>query len=132
MVVIQERVPTLDEFRAVAESVDWGDHFHWPTMRDSLAASLLGAVAVHQGEAIGVARIVGDGVRYFYLQDVMVRPERSDEGVASALVRSLVGRVERVAAPRAFLGLFASPEARDLYAELGFTTDDMTGMHRLL
>jgi hypothetical protein len=35
----------------------------------------------------------------------------------------------RAKAP-AFVGLFASPEAEELYADAGFVTTDMTGMHR--
>ena len=127
---IEQRLPSLDEFRALAESVDWIDHFDWPSMESALEASLFAVVAVADDRVVGVARVVGDGVRYFYLQDVMVDPAYSDEGIATRLTEALLHWIDSAAAPKAFVGLFASPDAEGVYDELGFTTAEMTGMHR--
>lgn len=129
---IEHRAPSVDEFRALAESVDWLDHFDWSTIGGALEASLFVVVAVADHRVVGAARVVGDGVRYFYIQDVMVDPSHSDDGIATQLTQALLQWIESAAAPKAFVGLFASPEAEGVYDELGFTTDDMTGMHRLL
>jgi GNAT superfamily N-acetyltransferase len=130
MITIEKRVPTVDEFRSVAESVGWGDTFHWPTMAESLAGSLHSLVAVADGSAVATARLVGDGVRYFYVQDVMVNPDFSDQGIATTLMQRLIEWVEQHGAPKAFIGLFASPEAESVYADLGFSDDDQRGMYR--
>lgn len=127
MVEIELRTPTLDEFRAVAASVGWDDHFDWDTMGASLDASLYGVVATHEGRVVGTARLVGDGVRYFYVQDVMVDPGHEGEGIATQLTEALIDWARQT--PKAFIGLFASPDAIGVYEELGFTTADMTGMH---
>lgn len=132
MIAIEERVPTVDEFRSVAESVGWGDSFHWPTMAASLAGSLHSLVAVADGSVVATARLVGDGVRYFYVQDVMVNPDFSDQGIATTLVRRLIEWAEQQSAPKAFIGLFASPEAESVYADLGFSAEGQKGMHLLL
>ena len=129
---IEQRLPSLDEFRALAESVDWIDHFDWLSMESALEASLFAVVAVADDRVVGAARVVGDGVRYFYLQDVMVDPAYSDEGIATRLTEALLHWIDSAAAPKAFVGLFASPDAEGVYDELGFTTAEMTGMHRLL
>ena len=89
MVTIEDRVPTAAEQRSVAESVGWDDHFDWASLPASLAGSLHGAVAMQDGVAVGVGRLVGDGVRYFYLQDVMVRPEAADQGIVEPHLSSL-------------------------------------------
>ena len=127
---IEQRLPSLDEFRALAESVDWIDHFDWPSMGSALEASVFAVVAVADDRVVGAARVVGDGVRYFYLQDVMVDPAYSDEGIATRLTEALLHWIGSAAAPKAFVGLFASPDAEGVYDELGFTTAEMTGMHR--
>ena len=124
MLTIENRVPTPAEQRAVAESVGWDDHFDWASLPAALAGSLHGAVAIEDGVAVGVARLVGDGVRYFYLQDVMVRPEAADQGIASQLVERLLAWVRAQAPAEAIVGLFASPEAVGVYEELGFTAAD--------
>ena len=129
---IEQRVPSVDEFRALAASVDWLDHFDWANIDRALDASLFAVVAIADDRVVGAARVVGDGVRYFYIQDVMVDPAFSDDGIATQLTEALLQRIEATAAPKAFIGLFASPDAEGVYDDLGFTTDDMTGMHRLL
>ena len=127
MAEIEQRTPTVDEFRAIAEGVGWVDHFDWDVMAESLDASLFAVVALHDGRVIGTARLVGDGVRYFYVQDVMVDPAHEGEGIATQLTEALVAFARQ--RPKAFIGLFASPEAVGVYDDLGFTTADMTGMH---
>ncbi len=130
MAVIEQRTPTPAEFRAIAESIGWGDHFDWVSMPASLDASLFAVVATHEGLAVGTARVVGDGVRYFYVQEVMVHPDHDGEGLATEMTEALLAWIDATAAPKAMVGLFASPEAIGVYDDLGFTTDDMTGMHR--
>lgn len=129
---IEQRLPSVHEFRALAEAVDWIDHFDWASIGSALDASLTAVVAVADGRVVGTARVVGDGVRYFYLQDVMVDPAHSEEGIATQLTTALLRWIDSAAAPKAFVGLFASPDAEGVYDELGFSTDEMTGMHRLL
>lgn len=132
MYEVEQRLPTVDEHRRLAASVDWEDHFDWATIGDSIAGSLHGVVVVDEGVVVAMGRIVGDGVRYFYLQDVIVDPAHSDGGLGSRVVEALLEWIALTAPAPAFVGLFASPEAEGLYREFGFDTADMTGMHREL
>jgi GNAT superfamily N-acetyltransferase len=126
-----DRVATVDELRALAHSVEWDDHYDWPTIGRSLSGSVHGVVATVDGRVVGMGRLVGDGAHYFYVQDVLVDPAHSDEGIATEIVSRLLARVEEAAPSTAFVGLFASDEARSVYETLGFSADDeMTGMHR--
>ncbi|WP_206446625.1 GNAT family N-acetyltransferase [Agrococcus sp. KRD186] len=120
MIVFEERVPSAAEQRAVAESVGWDDHFDWASLPASLRGSEHGVVARDGDRVVGVGRLVGDGVRYWYVQDVMVRPDAADQGIASGIVERLLERVRQVAPAEAIVGLFASPEAVGVYEELGF------------
>ena len=127
---LSHRLPTAAEHLALAASVGWTDHFDPATLPDSLAGSLHGVVVESGGSAIAMGRVVGDGSHYFYLQDVIVHPEHADDGLGSRVVAALHECVRSVADPRAFVGLFASPEAVDLYREFDFEEpSDMTGMH---
>lgn len=130
MIRLEHRPPTVDEFRSVAESVGWIDHFDWPTIGRGLTASIAGIVAIDGDRVVGVARAIGDGARYFSIHDVMVRPDASDQGIASTLVTELLDRIRALAPAEAIIGLFASPDATGIYETLGFTaaTDDPLGM----
>lgn len=128
----QTRVADPDEHRALARAVGWDDHFDWGTIPGSLDRSLTGIVVVREGAAVGMGRVVGDGERYFYLQDVIVHPDHTDEGLGSEIVARLLAWIAEHTPAEAFVGLFASEEAVSLYENAGFSTEGMTGMHRLV
>ncbi|MCR8671951.1 GNAT family N-acetyltransferase [Agrococcus sp. HG114] len=130
MTSFEDRVPTAEEQREVAEAVGWLDHFDWASIDRSLERSLHGVVVTDGGRAVGVGRLVGDGVRYWYVQDVMVDPSHSEQGIATRIVERLLDHVREHAPAEAVVGLFSSPEAVSVYEELGFTAavDDPLGM----
>jgi GNAT superfamily N-acetyltransferase len=128
-----DRVATPDEHRILARSVDWDDHFDWASIPASLAGSLTGVMVLHDDEPAGMGRIVGDGVHYFYIQDVIVHPDHAEGGIGSAIVDRLVDWIASTCPARAFVGLFASDEAIGLYRKAGFVDEeDMLGMHRFV
>ncbi|WP_454048856.1 GNAT family N-acetyltransferase [Cellulomonas sp. Marseille-Q8402] len=131
-VALQDRLPTPDEHRRLAEAVGWEHAFDWPSLPASLAGSTLGVVAVRDGAVVGMARVVGDGVKYFAVQDVAVLPSHQGQGVGRALLDRVLDRIaERAPAP-AFVSLFATAEGGALYRAAGFATGDMVGMTRLV
>ena len=130
--VLLDRLPTPAEHRRLAEAVGWTTAFDWDTMPASLAASLAGVVALDGDNAVGMGRLVGDGVKYFYVQDLAVLPAYQGAGIGTALLRRLLDHVTSTAPSTAFVGLFATDEAVSLYQRNGFTRGDMTGMFRLV
>jgi GNAT superfamily N-acetyltransferase len=127
-----DRLPTPGEHRRLAEAVGWAHAFERETMPASLKGSLAGVVALEGDQAIGMGRLVGDGVEYFYVQDIAVLPAYQGHGVGTALPHRLLDHVARTAPATAFVGLFATDGAVSLYQGEGFTPGDMTGMFRLV
>ena len=115
-----DRVPTPEEHRRLAESVGWTHALDWDAMPDSLAASACGVAVVRDGETVAMGRVVGDGVFYFYVQDVVVLPELQGQGIGDEVLRRLVARVDEIAPPKAFIGLFAAGESPHFYERHGF------------
>ena len=79
-----------------------------------------------------MGRLVGDGVMYFYVQDVAVLPDWQGRGIGQAIIESLVDQIRAMAPGGAFTGLFATPDALPLYRRNGFTEGDMTGMFQIV
>src|SRR4051812_37666420 len=119
-VEIEDRPPTAVELHDLADAVGWTDHYDWPTIGEGLRSSIRGVVAIADGSAVGCARLVGDGVRYFYVQDVLVHPDHEGSGLATTLVERLLGWIDDTAPAEPFVGLFSSPDARGVYETLGF------------
>jgi GNAT superfamily N-acetyltransferase len=129
---LERRMATPAEHRRLAEAVGWGDAFDWPTLPASLDASLFGVVALTGDDAVGMGRLVGDGVKYFYVQDVAVDPAWQGRGVGQAIVDALLAWIGEVAPSTAFVGLFATEGAMPLYRRNGFGTEGLKGMARLI
>ncbi len=128
-----EAVPTVEEHGALAISVGWHDDFHWPSVPASLAGSLCGVVAyAADDQPVAMGRVVGDGAFYFYIQDVVVHPHHQRRGLGGEVVERLRAQILRLAGADCFVGLFATPEARSLYAREGFVTDGSVGMWQVL
>lgn len=130
---ILDRVATPTEHAALAAAVGWQSHFDDHLRAASLEASIAGVVYVdEEAGTVGMARAVGDGLQYAYIQDVIVHPEHEGEGIASALAKRLVELLRPRPGEEIFLGLFASDEAVGVYESLGFTSEGALGMHQSL
>ena len=69
-----ERPPTIEEYRSVCHGVGWKGVINFAAASVSLTNSLYHVVALSDEGVIGMARVVGDGAMYFYIQDVAVVP----------------------------------------------------------
>ena len=131
---IIDRVATIAEHRHVAELVGWEDSFRWEAMPGSLAGSCCGTVILDETDSIvAMGRVVGDGAFFFYVQDVAVHPHHRHQGLGTTLMHRLRAQVTALAGGTAFVGLFSTPEAEQLYQSTGFgSRPGLTGMWQLL
>jgi len=111
---IVERLPTAEEYRKICIAVGWESVMNFAAAAKALERSLYGVVITHEGGAVGMGRMVGDGQIYFYLQDIAVMPEHQGKGLGKEIVTALLSYVERTAPEKAFVGLFATPEGKTL------------------
>jgi GNAT superfamily N-acetyltransferase len=117
---LEERLPTLDEYRRICVDVGWEPVINFDAAAESLRESRCSFVAVRDGETVGMGRIVGDGAIYFYVQDVAVLRAYQGRGIGSQILTALVGWVARNAPEKAFVGLFAAPGTEPFYRGFGF------------
>ena len=129
-----DRVATAAEHRQLAEAVGWADSFRWEAMPGSLAGSCCGAVVLDEtGTFVAMGRVVGDGAFFFYVQDVAVHPDHRRQGLGTAVMQRLSAQVTAFAGGTAFLGLFSTPEAEQLYQGTGFAPrPGLMGMWQVL
>jgi predicted GNAT family acetyltransferase len=86
-------------------------------LRRSFENSAHVAYAWLDGELVGMARMLSDGVCNAYLLDVWTKSSQRRRGVASAMVRSLIAAV-----PGQHIGL-QTDDAAAFYAALGFAEE---------
>ncbi len=75
-----------------------------------------------------MGRVVGDGVKYFAIQDLVIDPEFQRAGIGRALLDRLLWLIADRAPSAASVTLFASEAGETLYEAAGFQRSDMVGM----
>ncbi|ASS69192.1 GNAT family N-acetyltransferase [Paenibacillus sp. RUD330] len=130
-IVLLERQPSVEEFISLWQAVGWG-HADSGMIQNSIAQSRYAVVAELDGKAVGMGRIVGDGVMYFYIQDVAVHPDHQGQGIGKMIMDILLGyvRQSKMDSGIAFAGLFAAEGKETFYEKFGLRNHapGMTGM----
>jgi GNAT superfamily N-acetyltransferase len=90
--------PEKDELAALYDAVGWTAYTRDP---ESLMTAIANSTFVvtardERGSLIGLARGLSDDVSVFYLQDILVRPERQRQGVGRSLLHACLQRFAHV------------------------------------
>jgi GNAT superfamily N-acetyltransferase len=98
----------------------WKEEYDQRELPRLIRGSFLFAVAVDRktGHAVGMGRVISDGVSDGYIQDLVVLPEYRKTGIGTQIVGTLVKKcVERGIS---WIGLIAEPDTEKFYLPFGF------------
>nr|WP_275692646.1 GNAT family N-acetyltransferase [Rheinheimera hassiensis] len=76
------------------------------------------------GQLIGMARVVGDGFMYFYIQDVIVAPDYRGKGIGHAIMTRVEAYLAKAYTTGATVGLLAAKGKEPFYRRYGFIERD--------
>lgn len=98
----------------------WKDEYSPEELPALLQGSFLFAVAVHEksGKAVGMGRVISDGVSDGYIQDLVVLPSCRGTGVGKLIVETLLAECKKRGI--SWIALIAEPETEPFYQPLGF------------
>ena len=77
-------------------------------------------VVQHEGETIGMGRVIGDGGTAYQLTDIAVLEAHRGKGLGKRIVAELVDWLQANAPKGAYVSLIADGPAKALYAQFGF------------
>lgn len=77
-------------------------------------------VVQHEGETIGMGRVIGDGGTAYQLTDIAVLEAHRGKGLGKRIVAELVDWLQANAPRGAYVSLIADGPAKELYAQFGF------------
>ena len=104
---------------AFRSACGWGDIFI-DVAEAALRGSVVDVTCRSESALIGMGRVVGDGVLYFYLQDIIVHHDWRGQGVGRLIVEALLGEVKRIAPKGATIGLMSAHGKDAFYEKFGF------------
>ncbi len=98
----------------------WKEEHRVEDLPALIRGSFAFAVATDEktGRAVGMGRVIADGVSDGYIQDLVVLPEYRKSGVGREIVSVLIDRC--LQAGITWIGLIAEPGTEKFYLPLGF------------
>lgn len=90
------------------------------TAETSLHNSLFHVIILEQSQLVGMARIIGDGAMYFYIQDVIVNPQHQSSGFGAVLMEHIEKYLSVHAKKGATVGLLAAKGKERFYNRYGY------------
>ena len=85
-----------------------------------LPHTIIGVVVKQDGNAVGMGRVIGDGL-FYQLVDIAVEPVHQGQGLGKAIVSTLMDELRQRAPAEAYVSLIADGQAHQLYAQYGFS-----------
>lgn len=84
-----------------------------------LPGTVTAVVVRRAGVAIGMGRVVGDGL-FYQIVDIAVQPDHQGRGLSKRIMSGLMDRLREIAPAEAYVSLIADGDAKHLYAQFGF------------
>ena len=123
------RIPTKEEYLRLINAVGWVSYAHENNVEKILAAPLFGVVAENEtADVIGTALLLGDGVSFYYVKDVMVDPAWQRKRIGSAMMKKLAEWLDQNAPENAFVILITAETLGAFYQQFDFAP--IFGMRR--
>jgi ribosomal protein S18 acetylase RimI-like enzyme len=100
----------------------WKDYYNPAGLKNMIKGSFAFAVAIEKksNKAIGMGRVLSDGVSDAYIQDLVVLPEYRNSGIGKQLAKTLLDFC--LSKKILWIGLIAEPDQSGFYSNIGFKT----------
>lgn len=116
----KENTLSYEDYCILRQSVGW-TNFSKTQTEKSLERSLYTVVADNDGQAVGMGRLIGDGM-YYMIIDIVVLPTYQKMGIGSTILNIIVDYVNRETpvGGRSSIQLIAEKGKEKFYEKRGF------------
>ncbi|MBI9067762.1 MAG: GNAT family N-acetyltransferase [Salinivirgaceae bacterium] len=121
--LIEKRPASVTEFQDLRSTTGWAMHSA-DVVEKALAKDLFTICISYQNQLIGVGRIIGDGAMYFYIQDIIVRPEFKGKGIGKIIMNAIEKYLNTHTYKNSFIGLMAADGVKEFYKKFGYSERD--------
>ncbi len=130
---VEERFPTRADYQSL-ENQSCREIVMNNNDELSSEGNLYGIIAYDGLKIIGMGCIVGDGVSYFFIKDIIVHPKYLNQGVGRLIMEHIERYFESMAIQYAYIGLIAAKGTQEFYKKFGFLErkNKCQGMFKIL
>ncbi len=123
---VELRKISTEEYQRLRSTTNWGqipnDH-----VSKALEKDLFSVCILENDKVVGIGRVIGDGVIYFYVQDVIVLPQFRNQGVGQLIMNQIENYLDQMAPDGAFVGLMAAEGTEGFYQNFGYQSRPKSG-----
>ena len=120
---ILENIDNVKEFNELYDAVGWGS-YEEEISKKALSNNIYSVSIYDNNNIIGYGRIIGDGIVFLYIHDIMVKPEYQGKGIGKTIMNKLLSKIHELQKVnpdlRTYLG--ASKGKEEFYKKCGFIT----------
>lgn len=126
---ILENIDNVEEYNYLFDIVGWGS-YPVEISKKALSNNIYSVSIYDNDNIIGYGRLIGDGIIFLYIHDIMVKPDYQGKGIGKTIMQKLLSKVEelRKENPDLLLYLGASKGKEDFYRKCGFITREEAGL----
>ena len=123
MISIKENINSIEEFNYLYDAVGWGSYDE-KISEKALANTMYSVSLYDDDKIIGYGRIIGDGICFLYIHDVMVIPKYQNKKVGSQIMNKLLEKVNQIKRENPYVRVYlgASKGKEKFYERFGFIT----------
>lgn len=123
MISIKENVNSIEEFNYLYDAVGWGS-YDKKVSEKTLANTMYSVSVYDDDKIIGYGRIIGDGICFLYIHDVMVIPKYQNKKIGSQIMNKLLEKVNQIKIENSYVRVYlgASKGKEKFYEKFGFIT----------
>ena len=129
MITIKENIDNVEEFNYLFDEVGWRAH-DYELSKQALNNNVYSVSVYNNDKIIGYGRIIGDGIIYLYIHDIMVHPNYQGQGIGKQIMEKLVSKINEIKKENPYLReyLGASLGKEEFYKKCGFITREEAGL----
>ncbi len=118
---VKMNINNVEEFNFLYDAVGWG-HYEESIAKKALDNTIYSVSIYNEGKIIGYGRIIGDGVCFLHIHDVIVIPEYQGKKVGTLIMNKLLEKVDTIKTenPNVRVYLGASIGKEEFYKKFGF------------
>lgn len=123
MISIKENTNNVEEFNYLYDAVEWGSYDKY--ISEKALTNTIYSVSVYDDDKIiGFGRLIGDGICFLYIHDVMVIPKYQNRKIGSQIMYKLLEKINHIKLenPNVRVYLGASKGKEKFYEKFGFIT----------
>ncbi len=129
MIEIKENVYNAEEFNYLYDEVQWGA-YDIETTKKLLKYTLYSVSVYDDNKIIGYGRLIGDGIVFIFIRDVMVVPKYQSKKIGTNIMNKLLKKVKEIKQENPYVRVYlgASKGKEDFYRKFGFITRSEAGL----